>query len=268
MQPQQITAPPALAGPYKATVTVEWARVTAAVSGNVVFAGQGRPARTGVPEDPYLATPSGKIVLITRGSCDANSKADRAARAGARAVLLGLVSSGDPISFSRGGGTQFVPTLDTGAAAVQLAGNEVDGHIMLRDQGRTLAVPWHILPRKSSAVQARGGRSLTAPIHLFNAGAAGTTAQVFALTGTSPRVPNAELPAPGSNLTFTDLRAVGARLVEPGIVQFGVSTFGQRSNTLYSPSDIVDIDTNRDGVPDFAVRNEELDGHAASGCRR
>lgn len=507
-QPLQITAPPALAGPYKATATVEWAPVKAAVSGDVVFAGQGCPAGTGVPEDPYVAAPSGKIVLITRGGCDASSKVDRAARAGARAVLLGLVSAGDPISFNRGGGTQFVPTLvlplvtadlirtnlsagkavtatldpasrislagsmattsargpagpshlikpeigapgasvsavagtatgeaafsgtsgaapmvsgaaalllqayptrnpmqikamlmnsafrevttqpatdpggrapitrigagelrvdraleadllawsprqstaalsygyqavaqtgafvehlrienrsrqwkqvhlaasfldhndrrhravqvnvpgsvmvpprgsvtvpvlltveahklpdwavdgaDTGAAAVQLAGNDVDGYITLRDQGRTLAVPWHILPRKSSAVLARGGRSLTAPIHLFNAGAADAVAEVFALTGTSPRVPKAELPAPGSNLTFTDLRAVGARLAAPGIVQFGVSTFGRRSNTLYPSGYIVDIDTNRDGVPDFAVRNEELNGPGASG---
>jgi len=508
VQPLQITAPPAIAGLYKATATVDWAPVNAAVSGNVAFVGRGCPADVGLPEDPYLADPAGKIVLINRGTCNISSKVDRAARAGARAVLLGLVTAGDPVSFSLGGGTQFVPTLviplatadliraqlsasvtvaasldpanrislagsmastssrgpagqshlikpeigapgasvsavagtatgeeafggtsgatpmvsgavalllqayptrnpmqikamlmnsafrevytnsvtdpgalapvtrigagelrvdraldadllawnpkqstaalsygyqavaqagvfveqlrienrgrqwkqvqlaatfrydndrdsravrvnvpssvvvpprgsitvpvlvtvearklpdwaidgvDTGAAAVQLAGNEYDGYITLREQGRTLAVPWHILPRKSSAMLAQGGRSVTAPIHLFNAGAADATAEVFALTGVSPRVPNAELPAPGSNLTFTDLRAVGARLVEPGIVQFGVSTFGRRSNTLYPSGYIVDIDTNRDGVPDFAILNEEFGGFTASG---
>ena len=509
LQPLQITAPPAIAGLYKATATVAWAPVNTAVSGGVVFVGRGCPAGTDVPqEDPYLTDPAGKIVLIDRGTCNVSLKVDRAARAGARAVLLGLVAAGDPVTFILGGGTQFVPTLviplatadmirgqwkagvavtasldpasrislagsmvssssrgpaaqshlikpeigapgasvsavagtateeaafsgtsgaapmvsgaaalllqayptrnpmqvkamlmnsafrevatnsvtapgvlapitrigagelrvdraldtdllawnpkqssaalsygyhavaqvgmyteqlrienrsrqwkqvhlaatfrddtdrdsravrvnvpgsvvvpprgsitvpvllmvdarklpdwgidgsDTGAAGEQLAGNEYDGYITLRDQGRTLAVPWHILPRKSSAVLAQGGRSIGAPIHLFNAGVAAATAEVFALTGTSPRAPSAELPGPGSNLTFTDLRAVGARLVAPGLVQFGVSTFGRRSNTLYPSGYLVDIDTNRDGTPEFAVRNQEFFGFAASG---
>jgi subtilisin family serine protease len=508
VQPLQITAPPAIAGLYKATATVSWAPVNTAVSGGVVFVGRGCPADVGLAEDPYLADPAGKIALIDRGTCNVSAKVDRAARAGARAVLLALVTAGDPVSFILGGGTQFVPTLviplatadlirgqlsagaavtasldpasrislagsmvasssrgpagqshlikpeigapgasvsavagtatgeeafsgtsgaapvvsgaaalllqayptrnpmqikamlmnsafrevatnsvtapgvlapvtrigagelrvdraldadllawnpkhssaalsygyqavaqagvfveqlrienrgrqwkqvhlaatfrydddrasravrvnvpssvvvpprssimvpvlltveasklpdwgidgsDTGAAGEQLAGNEYDGYITLRDQGRTLAVPWHILPRKSSAMLAQGGRSVGAPIHLFNAGAAAATAEVFALTGTSPRVPNADLPGPGSNLTFTDLRAVGARLVEPGVVQFGVSTFGRRSNTLYPSGYLVNVDTNRDGTPEFAVRNEEFFGFAASG---
>src|SRR5206468_7578297 len=38
-------------------------------------------------------------------------KVDRAAKAGAVGVLIGLVAAGDAISFSFGGGTMFVPTL-------------------------------------------------------------------------------------------------------------------------------------------------------------
>ena len=65
----------------------------------------------GSPADPYLANPNGKIALIDRGSCSVSLKVDAAARAGAVGVLIGLVAAGDAISFSSGGGSQFVPTL-------------------------------------------------------------------------------------------------------------------------------------------------------------
>jgi hypothetical protein len=65
----------------------------------------------GCPGDAYLADPMGKIALIDRGTCAVSLKVDGAVAAGAAGVLIGLVASGDAISFSYGGGTHFAPTL-------------------------------------------------------------------------------------------------------------------------------------------------------------
>ena len=49
-------------------------------------------------------------------------KIDAAARAGAVGVLIGLVAPGDAVSFSNGGGTDFVSTL----VVTQSASNDQD----------------------------------------------------------------------------------------------------------------------------------------------
>src|SRR5262249_19027538 len=91
-----------------------WAPVVGVTTGEVAFVGRGCPAGSIAemsPEDPYLASPAGKVALIDRGSCSISLKVDRAAQAGAIGVLIGLVAAGDAVSFSFGGGTTFVPTL-------------------------------------------------------------------------------------------------------------------------------------------------------------
>jgi minor extracellular serine protease Vpr len=100
-----VNSPASIAGDYKNTETVGWAPVGAGATGDVVFVGRGCPG------DAYLANPAGKIALIDRGTCAVSLKVDRAAKAGAIGVLIGLVAPGDPISFSFGGGDTFVPTL-------------------------------------------------------------------------------------------------------------------------------------------------------------
>ncbi len=82
-----------------------WAPVGAGLTGDVVYVGRGCPG------DTYRANPSGKVALIDRGSCAVSLKVDRAAKAGAIGVLIAMVDASDPISFSFGGGTTFVPTL-------------------------------------------------------------------------------------------------------------------------------------------------------------
>ena len=112
--PLVVDAPPAIAGTYRNTETVEWAPIGSGFSGNVAYVGQGCPANTkdGDPSaDPYLADPAGKVALIDRGECNVSWKVDRAAKAGATAVLIGLVAPGDAVSFSKGGGDTFVPTM-------------------------------------------------------------------------------------------------------------------------------------------------------------
>jgi subtilisin family serine protease len=112
--PVVIDSPASIAGTYGNTATVDWAPVGAGASGAVAYVGRGCPAGSidgSNPDDPYLANPAGKIALIDRGSCAVSLKVDRAANAGAIGVLIGLVASGDAISFSYGGGSTFVPTL-------------------------------------------------------------------------------------------------------------------------------------------------------------
>jgi len=112
--PLVVNAPPSIAGTYTDTATLTFAPVIATVTGNVVYVGRGCPAGAispGSPADPYLTNPSGNIALIDRGSCAVSLKIDAAARAGAVGVLIGLVAPGDAVSFSSGGGSDFVPTL-------------------------------------------------------------------------------------------------------------------------------------------------------------
>jgi minor extracellular serine protease Vpr len=111
--PLVVNAPAAIAGVYGNTATLDFAPVGSGVTGNVARVGRGCPADStaGTPEDPYLNSPAGKIALIDRGACSVSLKVDRAAKAGATGVLIGLVASGDAVSFSFGGGTSFVPSL-------------------------------------------------------------------------------------------------------------------------------------------------------------
>jgi len=112
--PLVVNSPAGIAGDYSNTALLDFAPVSTTVTGNVVYIGRGCPAgsiSSGSPADPYLANPNGAIALIDRGSCSVSLKIDAAARAGAIGVLIGLVAPGDAISFSSGGGSDFVPSL-------------------------------------------------------------------------------------------------------------------------------------------------------------
>jgi subtilisin family serine protease len=112
--PLIVNSPSSIAGIYGNTATLDFAPVTSSVTGDVSFVGRGCPADSiapGSPEDAYLDNPAGKVALIDRGSCSVSLKIDRAARAGATGVLIGLVAAGDAIPFAFGGGTMFVPSL-------------------------------------------------------------------------------------------------------------------------------------------------------------
>ncbi|MGZ6143210.1 MAG: S8 family serine peptidase, partial [Myxococcales bacterium] len=112
--PLKVNSPASIAGNYNNTATVTWAPITSGFTGDVAFVGRGCPAGTvspTAPDDPYLASPAGKVALIDRGSCTISDKVDRATRAGAIGVLIGLVAAGDAVTFSQGGGSLFAQTL-------------------------------------------------------------------------------------------------------------------------------------------------------------
>ena len=122
--PLVVNSPAAIAGTYPNTATVSFAPITSAFTKNVAYVGQGCPASGATPADTYLDDPNGKIALIDRGGCNVSLKIDRAANAGAKGVLIGLIAPGDAVSFSQGGGSNFVPTLvitQSTSAAIQNA---------------------------------------------------------------------------------------------------------------------------------------------------
>jgi len=147
---------------------------------------------------------------------------------------------------------------------------EYDGYVTIADATDTVRLPWHILPHKAANVKpAAGSVSLggaaSGNLGLTNAGGAVTgPVDVFMLTGTSPQIPAASLPRPGENFAVIDLKAVGVRTVSD-VVQFAITTFGQRSHPNYPAGFEVDIDVNNDGTDDFAVYNSESGGFAVTG---
>jgi subtilisin family serine protease len=103
--PLVISAPASIAGTYRNTATLSFAPVGAGVAGNIIYVGRACPG------DTLLANPSGKIALVDRGTCAVSLKIDNVANNGAIGALIGLVAAGDAVTFSNGGGTNFVPSL-------------------------------------------------------------------------------------------------------------------------------------------------------------
>jgi subtilisin family serine protease len=103
--PLVVNSPQSIAATYTNTATVDWAPITGTTTGNVVYVGRGCPG------DTLLADPTGAIALVDRGVCAISLKVDYVANSGAIGVILGLIAPGDAVSFSNGGGSNFVPTL-------------------------------------------------------------------------------------------------------------------------------------------------------------
>jgi len=163
---------------------------------------------------------------------------------------------------SQGGNGQLLQTL------------ELDGYLTLSDGTEVVTVPWHVLPHKAAAVTPAATQVTlvdgAGSVAISNTTGARTgRVDVFALTGTSPKIQKALLPDAGDNYAVIDLKSVGTRLVALGGGQFGVqfaiNTFGERSHPSYPAEFDVYVDSNRDGVPDFVVFNAENGGFGASG---
>jgi hypothetical protein len=163
-------------------------------------------------------------------------------------------------SWTLNGGVQ-------GGNGAGLNGPEYDGYLTLTSGSEKLSVPWHVLPRRAAANDAqlitKGRHGLA--VWVNNVGHEVGGFDVFSLLATSPKLPRSELPQPGDNFAAVDLRAVGVRYLaedicgEPdGCLEFAINTHGRRAHPAYPGGFEVDIDTNGDGVVDFAVYNEEL----------
>jgi subtilisin family serine protease len=150
---------------------------------------------------------------------------------------------------------------------------EFDGYLKIGDGADAIRMPWHVLPARSAAVAAvNDSVNLSGGVGSFsltNGGATAGGVDVFALTGTSPRIGASNLPSAGDNFAVIDLRSVGARLVDFGNdelgVQFAINTFGERTHPAYPAAFEVAVDSNNDGTDDFVVFTTELTGFAATG---
>jgi len=87
---------------------------------------------------------------------------------------------------------------------------------------------------------------------------------VFALTGTSGRIPASQLPKTGDNFAVIDLKSVGVRGAGSNL-QFAINTYGERAHPAYPAEFDIYVDTDNDGSPDFVLYNYELTGFAATG---
>ena len=151
-----------------------------------------------------------------------------------------------------------------------LNGPEFDGLIKAVATDETLHLGWTVLPERSADVSTAGSAKAGSQITLTNASKVlDGAAQVFGLTGTSPKMPK---PAPGtpgspgSNQAVIDLQAAGVRDdVATNLIQFAVAGWQRQTIPLYPAGYEVDIDTNRDGNADFAVFQQEAVGFGSSG---
>jgi len=164
-------------------------------------------------------------------------------------------------------------TLDGGSLGGRgdlLNGPEYDGYITLTSGSEKLSVPWHVLPRKAAAtIASLSGGKAGPSVKLRNFGFDAGEYEVFSLTGQSTKLPRPGAGDPGtagSNEAVIDLRSVGVRYAaDADVIEFAINTNGRRAHPAYPGGFEVDIDTNGDGVPDFAVYNSELGAFGTSG---
>ncbi len=153
-----------------------------------------------------------------------------------------------------------------GADGGRLAAQEFDGFIELSEGTDQLSLPWHILPHRahrgivSTTRHSLGG---AAPTLANSPSAAAATASLFALTGTSPRLPAGSYPGPGDAFAVTDLQHVGVRLVNYGApyglaLEFAITTWDRRTHANYPAQFVVTLDVDRDGVGDWYLFNQRL----------
>jgi subtilisin family serine protease len=161
-----------------------------------------------------------------------------------------------------------------GGDGYRLQGFEFDGYISIADTTDTIHVAWQILPHRAAEVTPASTNVIlsggTGSLKLNHTGGAlDGNVDVFALLGTSGRIPNKYLPGDGDNYAVVDLKNFGARLVDLGSgqygIQFAVNTFGTRSHPNYPAEFDVYLDTNMDGTDDFVIYNFENGGFGVTG---
>ena len=157
-----------------------------------------------------------------------------------------------------------------GGTGSLLQGVEFDGYVVIEDADDRVTVPWHILPHRSAAVAAVGKQVVlkngAGSLELNNKSLVQDgDVDVFALIGTSGRIPASQLPKTGENFAIVDLKSVGVRYISPAYLQIAINTYGERAHPAYPAEFDVYIDTDMDGTDDYVLYTYENGGFAASG---
>ena len=159
-------------------------------------------------------------------------------------------------------------TIGDGAA---LNGPELDGLITATSGSEVLKLGWTVLPRKAADVSVQGKPKVdkkgNATVELRNASKVEDGyAEVYSLTGTSPRLPNGGPGAPGSEENIIDLAAVGVHTdTDEDVVQFAIASHDRWTHPNYPIEYDVYIDSDNDGTSDFVLYQAENGGFAVSG---
>ena len=155
---------------------------------------------------------------------------------------------------------------------------EYDGYVTVADGTDNVHLAWQVLPHRSATVIPQRtnlsipARKASAGVELSNfSPSLDGRVEIFALTGTSRKLPRSQQAVPGSEKAVIDLAAVGARLADAGdgtfALQFGINTFGQRAMADYPGQFQIYIDTDLDGKPDWIVFTAERGGVRAGDGR-
>ena len=162
----------------------------------------------------------------------------------------------------------FMNSGSQGANPGALTANEFDGYLVLSgDDGSSLHLPWHVLPRQSANVVGRSVLTFSEGVDnvsLTNNGVGTAQIDAYSLLAVSPNMP--EGPAGGQAPT-PDIRAVGVNTfpvpagfcsAEPSFIwAFAINTW-ERQQHLLPVSHQVILDTNQDGIDDYVVLNRDL----------
>lgn len=195
-----------------------------------------------------VVVPEGKIAVRARGTATFNVR---------------LIIQGDLLNGN------FMNSGSEGANPDALTINEFDGYITLDDGTDTIQMPWHVLPRKASSLRAQKRVRTSqgsATISLPNVGVGTAQNEAYNLIALSDDMPEGGV---GEQAPKPDLRAVGVNTipVEPGFCSaeesflwtFAISTW-ERQEHLLPVTLIVYLDTNQDGVDDYAILNRDASG--------
>ncbi|RIK17918.1 MAG: hypothetical protein DCC50_00155 [Acidobacteria bacterium] len=162
-------------------------------------------------------------------------------------------------------------SIGSGAA---LNGPEFDGWITATSGDEQLHLGWTVLPRKAADVSTAGSVTLDTEgqgsLTLRNASTVATgSSEVFALTGTSPELPEPGAGGPGtpgSNQAVIDLAATGVRVdLDHGVAEFAVATYDRRTVLPYPAEFDIYVDADNDGTDDYVLYTAELGGFASTG---
>jgi hypothetical protein len=159
-----------------------------------------------------------------------------------------------------------------GANGDLLTLNEYDGFITL-DAGddRPISIPWQVLPRKAAEVSAssntfgEGGGT----VELANSGAGTAQNDAYALIAIDEDLPEG---GPGEQSPTPDIRGVGVNTfpVGPGFCSanpsfvwaFAFDSWERHAHANFPATMWLDLDTDQDGTPDYAVFNADFAGLA------
>lgn len=178
---------------------------------------------------------------------------------------------------------KFAKTMDPTMEKQQLGLNrqylaDATGRIELRAKGQpALRVPVQAAPKAASNMSVKGNNiktkkgKVTAPVNLKGKGLLTgngdervlSLVSAFELGATSKKLPKAIDEIPGAR--SMDLQYVGAASDAPsngisdGLLNFGISTYGNWAHLAGGTEINVEIDTDGDGKPDFVTYNSNVD---------